>query len=174
MNAPSGTTRFLAFPPVALIIVCLCGLFVWHWYLGDTPWPVGVIALVIVGQVFKAIDAVSKYKAWCRAWEAMDDKPRSNNTARTAKVVGGLIAGIVLVMISQVRAISDHGMTIAAVSIASAVGILIVNGLIKMRRKRKAAHVDVVSTIVATPRQSATRSDVMRELPEYSARILSR
>jgi len=175
MNAPSRMKKIVAFPPVALGVVLLCGLLVWNWYQGNTPWLVGVFAIAFALQTFSAIGEVQRYKTWRKAWNAMSDPDGTSAPPRKGKFLVPFVLIVVLAFAVQIPSIRSNSGAIIAVSLTAAFFVLIIGFIQKRRRhtKQKASSMPV-TWLIGRPGSSPSRSDAILTLPEYSARILSR
>jgi hypothetical protein len=200
MNQPTPMTRFVGKPRVAAVLYVGLGLAVLGWAEGAVPWWLGVAALCTAGSVRKAVQDVRSYKQWWTAWAAMGAAgapPRpatSKLDARGRKAssswAGVIVAAVALVMIPVWMAAPGasealrQGLT--AVWCCTAVYLLwklaarlrrarfTAAGTASAGERKNSAAADVVEWALPGASSSPSRADAMRNLPEYSARLIGK
>lgn len=177
MNAPSKQTQLIAFPPVALVIMLLCGLFIWNWFQGNAPWYVAVIALALASHTMTKVAEVRRYKDWKTAWNAMGApaSPPAKSSKVFNVVFGVFIVGLIL-FTSNRPWMEANGPAIAALIVIAAVVLGIPMLIWKLWRKTKVKTKGAATSVtwmIQPASSSPSRADAMKALPEYSARLLS-
>jgi hypothetical protein len=200
MNAPTPATRFIGTRRNAAVLYVGSGLAVFGWFGGAVPWWLGLMALCFIGTVRKAVQDVSRYDAWAAEWRAMGGpvtasprpaKPsfrmRHKNTPPWVCVTLAALSLVVLsVLIASPDINKSDGMALTLMWLAAALYLLF-KLLAKVGRavfhrgagiagaggSKNTRAADVVEWVLPRASSSPSRADAMRQLPEYSARLVN-
>lgn len=193
MNQPTPMTRFIGKPRVAAVLYVGLGLAVLGWAEGAVPWWLGVAALCTAGSVRKAVKDVRSYKQWWTAWGAMGAAtapPRAATSKPSSSWAGVIVAGVSFVMIPVWIAAPGasealrQGLT--AVWCCMAIYLLWrlaarlwralfrAAGTASAGERKTSAPAEVVEWALPRASSSPSRADALRNLPEYSARLIGK
>jgi hypothetical protein len=194
-------TRFIGKPRVAAVLYVGLGLAVLGWAEGTVPWWLGVAALCTAGSVRKAAQDVRSYKQWWTAWAAMgaagapSPAATSKPSARGRKAsswAGVTVAAVSLVMIPVWMAAPGASEALRQGLTAVWCGLalyLLWRLAARLRRaifraagtvsagaqsKTQSGPAEVVEWALPRASSSPSRADAMRNLPEYSARLIGK
>jgi hypothetical protein len=199
MNAPTSTTRLIGTPRNANVLYLGAGLVMLGWAGGAVPWWLAFMALCFIGTVRKAVQDVRRYDAFAADWQAMGrpgtapPRPAAKPFFRlrhmnTPPWVCVTIAALSLVVIPVFMAApdADEGVRQFFTLLWLFAALYLIWKLAaKLRRAvSKAAGTvsagshknntaaDVVEWALPRASSSPSRADSMRNLPEYSARMM--
>jgi hypothetical protein len=93
MKKPGGLSGFAGQPAVTLAVVGVGLVALYQVYLNHDAWPLGLVAIAIMGWVTKAHEEVRAYRQWKQAWDGMaPEGPRSGSGGPIrARLVGGMV-----------------------------------------------------------------------------------
>jgi hypothetical protein len=187
-------------PRVATALYLGCAVAVLGWFGGEVPWWLGLVALCFIGTVRKAVKDVRRYNQWSGAWAAMGaasapPRPASKPSFRMRQKdappwLGITIAALSLLVIPVF--IAAPGADDALRTWLTLLWLAMAGYLIWKRAHVRRAHVrigagtagavrsknsaaaDVVEWVLPRASSSPSRADAVRNLPEYSARLIAR
>jgi hypothetical protein len=169
------------------------------WFGGEVPWWLALIALGFVGMVSKAVQDVRRYNNWWADWQAMGSMPQAVPLKPTSKPAvrkrkpsspwtGVIVAGMSLVIIPMLAAGADESLLGGYALLWLGVAVYLVFKLaVTVRRVRvhkvagtvsagaieSSPRPDVVEWVLPPAPSSPSRSDAMRSVPDYCARLLT-
>jgi hypothetical protein len=192
-------TRFLGTPRVSMALCVVSIVVVAGWVGHAVPWWIGLIALYCVTSVRKAVKDMRHYNQWWASWHGMGSmpsitpKPAVRRRKASSPWTGVIAAALLLVIIPMAAAGADEGLlNFLALLWLGVAAYLVCRVAANLRRARasvtvKAAPaspaaatkantagvVDVVQWVLPPASSSPSRSDAMRELPDYCARLMA-
>lgn len=199
MNQPTAMTRWMGTPRIAGVLYVGLGLLVLGWAGGAVPWWLAIAALCGVGTVRKAGQDLRKYDQWWASWQAMGvagtapraaTKPSFRMRQKNAPPwVGVTIAALSLLVIPLFIANpgADEGLRQLLTLLWVGAALYLVWKLaFRLRRsvvrsagmaragRSKDTSPDVVEWVLPRASSSPSRADAVRNLPEFSARLIGK
>ena len=193
MKAPSRFARLSAVPPVTLVLFIAYGALVLCWFEDSVS---GWLALAAVGaalRTFSAVGKVRRYKAWAAEWDAMGaplhapPQPETPVKRRWALVTIAIVLFVAIPVHEPLIGHVDETTSTALGWLWVAICFYLVWKLFaRMRRAfiRRAARSTAqaqakveaapVAWLLGRASSSPSLADAVQNLPEYSARLLSR
>jgi len=176
MSRRIGTTGFCVLATSAAVFL------VFGWGSGELaiPWPIPLMAVLLVGSALKAKREVDAFNYWQRRWNAMAGiaEPATNpgRRRRQAFVIWLLLLFIIIV---QPFDSSINGFSAFAFAVMTLVGggRLAWNSLRVTRGKnapKSSPHLHVVHTPLPVPRRSPAVKEATAALPDYCLTLLAR
>ena len=183
MNRPEPRIRFIGSPAGAGLAFAGSGLIVVGCARGALPWWLIFVAVAIAAQTKAAIAEVRRYEAWRKEWQAMG---ASTAPPRAVKKHGRrwvpvTVAALLLVAIpAYLPRLQDYGGPVTVFecvwgAVALYLGFRIRQAVTRRTKNGgsgKAEAAPVVAWLLGRASSSPSRADAMRELPEYSARLM--
>ena len=200
MNPPTSTTRFIGTPRNANVLYAGAVLLVFGWFGGAVPWWLGLVALCSVGTIRKAVQDVRSYDAWASDWQAMGrpgmssprpaTKPsfrmRHQNTPPWVCVTIATLSLVVIPFFMAAPGTDESLRQLLTLLWLGAALYLLWKLAARLRRafvkdagttragdRKKSATADVVAWVLPRASFSPSRADAIRQLPEYSARVMT-
>jgi len=200
MNRPSLTVRLAGSPRIACALFFGYAAVVAGWYEGRVSWWIGVAAIAAAGRTLSAVKRVRLYKTWLADWQGMGaagvaspqpaSKPHTRGRKASSPWVGVIVAAVSLVMIPVVIAASGANeslrQALTLLWFGTAVYLLWklaaklwrtlfrAAGTASAGERKNGAPTDVVEWALPRASSSPSRADAMRNLPEYSARLIDK
>jgi hypothetical protein len=181
---------------MALYVVSI--VVVAGWVGHAVPWWIGLIALYCVTSVRKAVKDMRHYNQWWASWHGMGSmpelvmpKPTVRKRKGSSPWTGAIAAALLLVIIPMAAAGADDGLlNFLALLWLGVAAYLVCRVAANLRRARTSVAVkaapaqsknsavlvavaDVVQWMLPAASSSPSRSDAMRQLPDYCARLLT-
>ena len=197
MNQPTWVTRFVGAPRIAAVLYVGLGLLLLGWAGGEVSWWLGVAALCGVGKVRKAVRDVRNYNQWWTAWQSMGAaiappqpatlKPplRKRAASSWAGVIVAAVSFVVIPFFAAVPGVSEalrEGLTalwcfmvlylVYKLAVTIVRGLRRKSGITGSKAKAQRGAEDVVEWVLPRASSSPSRADAMRNLPDYSARLI--
>jgi hypothetical protein len=189
MNRPGPGTRWMGSPSGSASVLIACALVLTGVFSGELPWWVAIFAFGFANGTVSAIRQMRGYNAWAAEWQAMAGNaaappPRKKSNPALDNAVGVAAVAALPWLASQV---SDQGekLIIAVLWLVVCLVLLFraVRGVVRRVRARRMARsnavaqqtlaeVQPVAWLMDRASSSPSRADAMRELPEYSARLM--
>ncbi|HEV8039085.1 MAG TPA: hypothetical protein VGP62_09495 [Bryobacteraceae bacterium] len=198
MNQPTLMTRFIGTPLVAVVAYVGVGLLLLGWWQGAVPWWLGLAALCFAGAVRTAARELRAYNRWLAAWQTMGmpraaaheplAKPVSRSRKASSSWAGVVVAVLLLVVIPVLMASPGanealrNGLGLFWLAMALYLVCKLAAKLYRAVARRSPSvsagakggeASDVVQWALPCASSSPSRADAVRNLPEYSARLIS-
>jgi hypothetical protein len=200
MNPPSLLARLAGRPRAAWLLFAVYAAVVLGWYEGDVVWWLALGAVGAAIRTLSAVGQVRRYKAWQAQWQAMGEPlhtaaPPPRLPKKTKRRRGRFIGAALLFLglpayLAQIVNDEWHSNDTLVGLLAllwGAVCLYLVfrffRGIVRRGTTRHAGkaegveaetEVAPVAWLVGRPSFSPSCADAMRNLPEYSARLLKR
>ena len=172
------------------------------WWQGAVPWWLGLAALCFAGAVRTSVKEVRRYNQWWAGWQAMGNPaprgatpkpsvPKRKASSGWAGVVVAFVSVVVIPFFSAAPGTDEalrNGLGLLWLGMALYLVCKLVAKLYRtaLRRSRSVSvgaanagaiageAVDVVQWALPPASSSPSRADAVRNLPEYSARLIGR
>jgi hypothetical protein len=194
MTRPSSLVCFAGRPRVCLALIGLCAVIVLGWLNHEVSWWVGIIALGAAKRTLTAYGELKRYNAWRAKWDAMGPPqdtpapaPRAQRAAPHNNVGGRVLLGIAALIAVSIpfsgSASSDGVLCVwfgACVFLVwKLIGAIRRKGTgsgaaVSRRVKGEASGDGAVTWLLPRAASSPSCVEAMRNLPEYSARLIGR
>ena len=194
MNRPSVMVRLAGAPRIAVLLWIGCAVVVAGWYEAHAPWWQALIAVAIAKRTLSAMGQLRRYKQWAAEWNAMgapDDRPAPVRQAQRAAPHTGVgsrvlvgVAALIAVCLPFSGAGSSDGVICLWLAACLFLGWKVVGAVrrkgggsgkvMSQRGKAEADGDDMVGWLLPRATSSPSRMDAMRNLPEYSARLIGK
>jgi membrane protein YdbS with pleckstrin-like domain len=192
MNRPAGLVRLAGAPPVAVVLLLGSAVAILGWYEGSGPWWLALGAIAAAMHTLSAVGQVRRYREWLAQWQAMGaplhapPKPAAKPKRRWKLVT---IAVLLLLVIPSLMPDKgyDEGPVMALTCLWLTDALYLLCRLFALMRRgftrstvrstdrrQASAETAPVAWLLGPASSSPSRADAVQNLPEYSARLLSR
>jgi hypothetical protein len=190
-------TRFLGTPRIANTLCLGCLGSVVAWYAGEIPWWLALGAVFFIPTVRKAVQDVRRYDQWFAEWQGMGNASREVAPKRPAHRQGVfpgwvnvtlavLSLGVILIFVASPATSEPVRRNLALFLLGFAV-YLLCKTIVALRRRRllrvagtasaggskTVATEEVVRWTLPRAASSPSRTDAMRNVPDYCARLMA-
>jgi hypothetical protein len=190
MNRPDAVTRAMGSRAGAFLMLLVCIVAVGGVFIGELPWWLALLAFGMASGTVSAGQQMRAYNAWAAQWNEMAGNaaapppPRKKKNPVLDNAVGVMAVAALPWLASQVgerwekQFIGILWLVVCVVLVFRAVRAIVRR--LKARRmarskaeaQQASAQVQPVAWLVDPAASSPSRADAMRELPEYSARLM--
>jgi hypothetical protein len=185
MNQPEPHVRLAGSNTGSALFLLASGVLMAAVVEGEAPGWVLLVALLLASFTLNAVQQMREYKAWEGEWQEMQTgkrvEPPQKKKYPKLDVAVGLLSLVVIPWIWSQRSDPGERLILAGswVVMFLVVVFLAVRGIVRSVRARRRfkeqarrSQVEPVAWLVSPASSSPSRADAMRELPEYSARLL--
>jgi hypothetical protein len=196
MNRPGPGVRAMGSPSGAFAMFTACGLVVAGVFMGVLPWWLALFAFGFANGTVSAVRQMRVYNAWAEQWQEMATgrpasappraRPREKRNWAALNIPVGVALAIGLPWLaSQVDAREEKEyLAVLWLVDCGTLLFLVVRAIVRRPKAQSAATakvevaqqveptVPVVAWLIGKAVESPSRAEAMRELPEYSARML--
>ena len=188
MTPPSAFVRAAGSPRIAFLLMLISAAMAALVYVGEAPWWFMLVALYLASQTANSVRQLRAYNGWTQQWQAMAGvtaapPPRRMKKHPALDNAVGMVAVVALPWLAS--QISDRAERLLVAYLWLAVCLLLLfraaRGVVrffKARRTRqsKAERIEIqpVSWLVDRASSSPSRAEAMRQLPEYSGRLIGK
>lgn len=197
MKPPTYMTRFIGTPRVAAVLYFACSLTVLGWFGGEVHWWLALAALCFIGTVRKAVQNVRRYDQWWAAWQGMGNRTGAvtpklvvRRRKSLSSWVNITVAALSLVIIPLFIAApgadeaTRHWLALLWFGIAAYLLFKLAISFRRARLKKSAGTAgagegkaseaaEVVQWVLPRASSWPSRTDVMRNVPDYCARLMA-
>jgi peptidoglycan/LPS O-acetylase OafA/YrhL len=158
-------------------------------YVGEAPWWLMLAAIYIASQTANSVRELRAYNGWAERWQAMamgtavaPPKPRRKKHPALDNAVG-MVAVVALPWLASQMSDRTERLLVAYLWLAVCVLLIFrfVRGVVRFFKARrtqqsKAESIEIqpVSWLVDRASSSPSRAEAMRQLPEYSGRLIGK
>jgi hypothetical protein len=197
MNRPTSLTCLVGRPGVCLALLGVYALIVLGWLHNEASWWVAMLAIWAAKGTLVAYQQLKRYNAWLAQWDAMGQpvkKPAAapepqravSQSAISQKNVGGRVLVGIAALIAVSIPFSGMGSSDGVVGVWFGACVFLAwrligairgrggsGGVVAQRSKPEAVGNAPVAWLLDRASSSPSRMEAMRNLPDYSARLIS-
>lgn len=191
MTQPSFTVRIAGRPLVCVALLVVYGILLWRWLEGGIRWWLALIVISMAMRTVSAYGQLKRYNTWLAAWNAMgeDDEPSPQRQQGKPKARGSRWLTIAAALLATVIPMFGTQQPPASKLLWCAAVLILLWKLVLKLWRTLGFGVKAMNTVKADveavkdapvawllPRaaSSPSRMEVMRRLPEYSARLIDK
>jgi hypothetical protein len=179
-------------PLVGWPLIGVAALLICSWFTGRTDWWWGLLSAAFAIRTFSAMSALRRYNAWLVEWQAMggtDSAPVVTTNRRGTKLAFLIPLGFITILwLASVSAVQDspallNTLRAAFVLLALYGGFRLLRRILQGARKTlgkvkepaaKEALDEPIQLAVSGTKDSPTRADAERNLPDYCLPLMAR
>lgn len=172
MKRPAFRTRVMGHPLIVAPMGAATLGSVYVWSQHPEGWWLAAICIAAMGAVTKAHETMRTYKAWKRAWDAMNPEPAHTGPKAWHWLGMVSVALVALLLANQPEAGAMIGWSLVGVA-----GVLVLLWLAKrmlaVRRRKRPAKLPAVRIVARRGVFPAlSLDDAYRALPDYCQRLV--